>query len=116
MGSTSSACGRRIDDAEHRPLTGLPGRLHPQIRTSLGPGAGEIGMGQSLGLVLEQEDDVPGCGLLLQQAKAPAGPVNRVGVLSPLQRAAGPWAFSPRACPVGPAEAPFLRITRNSPN
>ena len=58
-------------------------------------------MGQSLGFVLEQQDDVPGCGLLLQQAKAKPGPVNRVGVLPPLQRVARP----------APAEAPFLRST-----
>src|SRR6266851_2483391 len=100
-GADDQLVGGAVEDADHRPLTGLPGRLHPQIRTSFGPGAGEIGMGQSLGFVLEQQDDIPGCGLLLQQAKAKSAPVNRVGVLPPLQRVARP----------APAEAPFLRST-----
>jgi len=93
--------GGQIEDAEHRHLARLAGRFHPQIGSPLGPGAGEIGMGQSLGLVLEQEDDIPGCGLLLQQTQAQAGPPNRLSVLPPLQRV--PWP--------APCEPPFLRIT-----
>ena len=54
-------------------------------------------MGESLGLVAEQQGDVAGCGLLLQQAKAQTGAVDRVGVLAPLQRVAWP----------APAEAPL---------
>ena len=58
-------------------------------------------MGQRFGLVLEQEHDVAGPRLLLQQKQAQARAVDRNGLLPPFQRV--PWP--------PPAEAPFLRIT-----
>src|SRR6202790_5142686 len=100
-GADDQLVGGEIEGAKHRHLARLAGRLHPQIGSPLGPGAGEIGVGQSLGLVLEQQYDLPGFGLLLQQTQAQAGPLNRLGVLPPLQRV--PWP--------APCEPPFLRIT-----
>jgi hypothetical protein len=46
---------------------GLPRRRHAQVRATLGPGAGEIGMCQGLALIAEQEHDVAGLGLRLAQ-------------------------------------------------
>jgi hypothetical protein len=54
-------------------------------------------MGKCFRLVAEQQGDIAGFGLLLQQAQAQTGALDRVGVLPALQRVPRPWAFSPRA-------------------
>ena len=59
-------------------------------------------MGKGLRLVAEQQSDIAGLGLLLQQTQAQAGAVDRIGILSPLQRVAGP----------APAVAPFYASPR----
>ena len=100
-GIDDQLAGGEIEKADHRPLARLAGRLYPQIRSPLGPGASEIGVGESLRLVAEQQDDIAGFGLLPQQAKAQSGALDRVGILPPLQRVAGP----------APSEAPFFSTT-----
>jgi hypothetical protein len=56
-------------------------------------------MGERLRLVAEQQGDVAGFGLLLQQAQAQAGTVDRIGVLPTLQRVPRP----------APGKAPYMR-------
>lgn len=99
-GIDDQPAGGEIKDAEHRPFARLPRRWDPQIRTPLGPGAGEIGMGQRLRLVAKQQRDIAGFGLLPQQAKAQIETVNRIGILPSFQRVAGPT----------PNEPPFLAL------
>jgi hypothetical protein len=86
-----------VERTDDRPLLGLPRRLDPQIATAFGPDAGEIGMGERLRLVAEQQGDIAGSGLLPQQAQAQAAAVDRIGVLSALQRVPRP----------APGEAPL---------
>src|SRR5712691_40594 len=90
-----------IERADHRPLLGLPWRLDAQVAAAFGPGASEIGMGERFRLVAEQQGDIAGFGLLLQQAQAQADAVDRIGVLPTLQRVPRPT----------PGEAPFFRTT-----
>ena len=100
-----------VESADDRPLLGLPRRLDPQIAAAFGPGVGKIGMGERFRLIAEQQGDIAGLCLLLQQAQAQPGALDRIGVLPALQRVPRPWAFSPRACPVAPGEAPFFSTT-----
>src|SRR5512144_2664830 len=100
-GLDDERAGGEVERADNRHLARLPGRFDAQIGAALGPGMGEIRVGERFGLVLEQEHDVAGLRLLLQETKAQAGAVDGNGVLPPLQRV--PWP--------PPAEAPFLRIT-----
>ena len=51
--------------AHHGHLLGLPRRWHAQVRSTLGPRAGEIGMRQGLTLIGEQKHKVAGLGLRL---------------------------------------------------
>ena len=51
--------------AHHDHLLGLPRRWHTQVRSTLGPGASEIGMRQGLTLIGEQKHKVAGLGLRL---------------------------------------------------
>ena len=90
-----------IKDTDHGSFASLPRRLDPQVASALGPSASEIGMGKGLRLVAKQQSDIASLGLLLQQTQAQAGAIDRIGILSPLQRVARP----------APAETPFLRIT-----
>ena len=69
-----------------------------QIGPAPGPGMGEIGMGQRLGLVGEEEHDVPGFGLLLQQLEPEPGSRDGIGVLPAVQAVTG----------TSPAEAVFF--------
>src|SRR4051794_15104668 len=83
-----------------------PGASTRRSGAAFGPGpseigVGEIGVGERLRLVAEQQDDVARRGLLLQQPQAQAGAVDRIGVLPALQRVARP----------APGEAPFFRTT-----
>jgi hypothetical protein len=59
-------------------------------------------MGERFRLVAEQQGDVAGFGLLLQQAQAQAGTVDRIGVLPALQRVPRP----------PPSEAPLYEALR----
>ena len=90
-----------VESADHCPLAGLPRRLDPQIAAAFGPGAGEIGVGERFRLVAEQQGDIAGLGLLLQQMQAQAGALDRVGVLPALQGV--PWPT--------PGKAPFFSTT-----
>ena len=90
-----------VESADHRPLFRLPRRLDPQIVAAFGPGAGKIGVGERLRLVAEQQRDIAGLGLLLQEAQAQAGALNRIGVLPAPQRVPRP----------PPGEAPFFSTT-----
>src|ERR1700676_4769922 len=90
-----------VESADHRPLLGLPRRLDPQIAAAFGPGTGEIGVGERFRLVAEQQGDIAGFGLLLQQMQAQAGAIDRVGVLPALQGVARPT----------PGKAPFFSTT-----
>src|SRR6202163_1684033 len=100
-GIDDQLAGGAIKGADHRPLLGLPRRLDAQIAAAFGPSAGEIGMGECLRFVAEQQGDVAGLGLLLQQAQAQARAVDRIGVLPAFQRVARP----------APGEAPFFSTT-----
>jgi hypothetical protein len=56
-----------VEHAEERALLRPARRLDPEVRAALRPAVGQAGVGQRLGLVPEQEADVAGGGLLLQQ-------------------------------------------------
>jgi len=90
-----------IEGADYRPLLGLPRRLDAQVAAAFGPGPGKIGMGERLRLVAEQQGDIAGFGLLLQQMQAQAAAIDRVGVLPPLQGVPRPT----------PGKAPFFSTT-----
>jgi hypothetical protein len=96
-GIDDQLAGGTIKGADNRPLPGLPRRLDAQIAAPFGPCAGEIGMREGLRFVAEQQADVAGLGLLLQEAQAQAGAIDRSGILPALQRVARP----------APGEAPL---------
>ena len=77
--------GGVIERSHHRNLLGLSWRLHPQIGATLGPGSGQIRMGQRLALVGEQKQDITGLCLRLSQCQPEAHAVDGVGVLAALQ-------------------------------
>jgi hypothetical protein len=56
-----------VECAHHGHLLGLARRRHAQVRATLGPGAGKIGMCQGFALIAEQEHDVACVGLHLAQ-------------------------------------------------
>ena len=89
-----------VEGSHHGDFLGLTGRGHPQVGATLGPGSGQIGMGQRLALVGEQQHDVAGLGLRLAQQEPQADAIDRLGVLPVLQ-------VVPRSAP---AEV-FLRST-----
>src|SRR3954454_7171315 len=88
-----------VEHTEERPPLRPARRLDPEVRPALGPAVGEVGVGQRLGLVPEQEVDVARDGLLLQQLETQAGTVDGVRVLAALEGVARP----------PPAVAPFRR-------
>ena len=90
-----------VERAHHRDLSGLAGCLYAEVCAALGPGTGEIGVGQRLALVGKQQDDVTGRGLRLAQDKPQADVINLVRALTALQRVPGPPE----------AEPAFLRST-----
>lgn len=63
-GSFAAGCldnefaGREVERADHRHLMRLARRFDPQVGTAHGPGPGEIRMGERLGFIGEQQDDV----------------------------------------------------------
>jgi hypothetical protein len=58
-GAHDQVTRRPVEQTEHRHLGGLAGRWNAQIRTLLGPGMGQIGMGERVRLIPEQEHDIP---------------------------------------------------------
>src|SRR5512134_733065 len=100
-GLDDERAGSEVESADHRHLARLAGCFDTQVGTALRPGMGEIRMAQRFRFVLEQEHDVTGLRLLLQETKAQPRAVDGYGVLPSLQSV--PWP--------PPAEAPFLRIT-----
>src|SRR3954470_3063599 len=94
-----------VEQAEERPLARPSGRLDPEVRAALRPGVGQVGVGQGLGLVPEQEVNVARRGLLLQQPEAEARALDRVPVLAPFERVPRP----------APAVAPFRSTTLRWP-
>src|ERR687889_1243105 len=103
-GAHHQVARRPVEYPEHRHLGGLAGRWNAQIRALLGPGMGQIGMGQRLRLIAEQEHDIARLGLRLQELAAQASAVHGVSVLAALQGMARP----------APAEIPFWRSTTES--
>jgi hypothetical protein len=95
-GIDDQLAGGAIKGADHRPLLGL-------IAPAFGPGTGEIGMGERLRFVAEQQGDVASRSLLLQQAQAQATALDRIGILPALQRVARP----------APGKAPFFSTALN---
>src|SRR5271167_380479 len=93
-----------IERPHHGNLLGLPRRRHAQVRATLGPGAGQIGMCQRLTLIGEQEHDVASLGLRFTQPEPQTNTIDGVGVLTSFQRVPRPT----------PAEPPFLRSTLES--
>lgn len=63
--------GGAVERADDRPLLGLPRRLDAQIAAAFGPGASEIGMGERLRLIAEQQGNVADLRLLLQRRRRP---------------------------------------------
>src|SRR4051794_3292122 len=100
-GEDNQLVPRVVEHAEERPPLRPARRLDPEVRPALGPAVGEVGVGQRLGLVPEQEVDVARDGLLLQQLETQAGTVDGVRVLAALEGVARP----------PPAVAPFRRTT-----
>ncbi len=100
-GINDQLAGSAVEGADHRPLAGLPRRLDAQIAAAFGPGASEIGMGECLRFVAEQQGDVAGLGLSLQQAQTQARALDRSDTLPALQRVARP----------APSKAPFFSTT-----
>src|SRR3954467_7134722 len=86
---TSSSRGAQSSPPSIAILTAWPGRRHAQIGPLLGPGMGEIGMRQRLRLIAEQQYDIAGFGLCLEQLAAQPGTVHRLGVVTALQRVPG---------------------------
>jgi hypothetical protein len=74
-----------IERSHHRDLLGLTGRWNAQIGATLGPSSGQIGMGQGLALVDEEQHDVAGLRLRLAQRQPEADAVDGIGVLAALQ-------------------------------
>ena len=79
-----------IERSHHCDLLGLAGRRHAQIGAAPGPGSGQIGVGQRLALVGEQEHDIAGLRLRLAQRQPEADAVDGVGVLAALQGVSRP--------------------------
>src|SRR3954447_26145011 len=90
--------GPVVEHAEQRPLARLTRCRDAQVGTPLGPGMRQIRMGQHLGFIAEQENDVAGFGLLAQQTQPQPRPVDGLGILPPAQAMAG----------TPPTEPPFL--------
>ena len=103
-GMDQQFAGRPIQHAQHCHLGRLARRRHAQVGRLLGPGMREIGMRQRLRLIAEQQYDVAGFRLCLEELAAQPGTVHRLGVLSALPRVPG----------AAPTEIPFLRSTTES--
>src|SRR3954468_10404717 len=103
-GLNDKLAGGPIEHTEHRHLGGLPGRGNAQIRALLGPGMGQIGMGERLRLIPEQEHDIARLSLRLQQLATQDGAIHSVCILAALQGVARP----------APAESPLWRNTTES--
>ena len=88
-----------VERTQHRALLGLSRRFNPDIGSPLGPNMGEVGMGERLGFILEEEPDVARLGLLAQKVQPDARALDGLGVLAPIERVPGPT----------PGKAPFLR-------
>ena len=86
-----------VEHAEERALLRLPRRLDPEVGAASGPAVGEIGVGQRLRLVPEQQVDVASPRLLPQEPEAQSRVVDRPRVLPALERVPRP----------APAVAPF---------
>src|SRR5262245_24792402 len=93
-----------VKRAHHCNLLRLPRSRHPQVGAALGPGVGEIGMGERLALVGEQKHNVTRFGLPFAQLEPKPHPLNGIWVLPSLQRVPRP----------PPAEPPFLRSVLES--
>jgi len=89
-GVDDKVAGDMIECADYRHFLGLARRRHPQIRTALGPGPRQIGMGQRLALVAIEQNDVASFGLGLAQLQPQAHALDLVGDLAAFQRVSGP--------------------------
>src|SRR5947207_9397266 len=77
-GADGQLVGGKVEGANDRPFLRLAWRFDAQIAAAFGPGPSEIGVGERLRLVAEQQDDVARRSLLLQQPQAQAGAVGRI--------------------------------------
>src|SRR4051812_8938309 len=103
-----------VEHAEERALPRPPRRFHPQVGAACRPAGGQVGVGQRLGLVPEQEVDVARRGLLPQEPEPQAGALDGIRVLPALEgvpRPAPAVAPSRRTTLRAPAVAPFRRTT-----
>jgi hypothetical protein len=85
----SQPAGGMIERPEQCQLSRLTRGRHAQIRAPLGPGMGEIGMGERFGFIRRQQHDIACFRLLFQQLEPQSGSVNGVGILSSVQAVAG---------------------------
>src|SRR3954468_1229600 len=90
-----------VEHAEERALPRPPRPFHPQVGAARRPAVGQVGVGQCLGLVPEQEVDVTRRRLPLQEPEPQAGAVDGVRVLPALEGVSRP----------APAVAPFRGTT-----
>src|SRR5580698_6427909 len=81
---------RVVERAQQRDFLCLSRGRHTQIRARLRPGMGEVGMRQRLALIVIEQDNIAGFGLLLAQLQAQADPLDLGGVLPALQRVSRP--------------------------
>jgi hypothetical protein len=84
--------GDEVERAHHGDLLRLARGVDAQIGSSFRPGAGEIGMGQRLRFIGEQQHDVARQRLLFHQLKTQTGSLYGLGVLPAFQRVAGALA------------------------
>ena len=98
-GLDHQAAGGNVERPQQGAPACLPRRRDAEVGATLGPGMGEVGVGQGLELVAEQNPDVAGPRLLPQQPEPQAGPLDRLRVLAAFQAVARP----------APGEAPFCR-------
>src|ERR1039458_9288359 len=103
-GLDNKVAGDEVERAHHSDLLRLARRLDAQVGSPFRPRAGEIGMGQRLRFIGEQQNDVARQRLLFHQLKTQTGSLHGLGVLPAFQRVAGALV----------GEAPFLRNTTDS--
>jgi hypothetical protein len=104
-GENDQLAGGVVERAEERAPLCPSRRLDPQVHATAGPAMGQVGVGRRFGFVPEQEADVAGRGLLLQEHEPQAGAIDRCGILPTSEAVARP----------APTVAPFRSTTLRWP-
>ena len=78
-----------VEHTQHRHLFRLAGRGDAKVRATERPGVGEVGMGQSFGLIFMKQDDIAGLSLLTPDLKTQTDAIDLSRVLTPFQRVPG---------------------------